>query len=273
MSEITEKRTFKVPPCKIDKNLINELGQILEEQSPIIYDEIKKMMIRERSDSTYYKKHPDEIKSDLDSAIYEWEYEPKYELVAPSRIIKSAKVDGFTSDEWPSDAERITLSVGGGKSSREIETNIYMERWRTSNSQVSVSGKDSTWVNGIADRLETTFKSRIVGYHLIVERFSLRILISIVTWISIAFAIAYPLFPVLKPFLKEGVTWIVLFAIVSIVGGWGAIFLLEEFLKWLFPRFEFGEVSLPRRVRKWIWGLLISSGLIANIIFKLVGLE
>jgi len=273
MSKITEKRTSRVPPCKVNRSLIKEIGQILEEESPTIYNDLVEIVIKQRSKSTYYKKYPKELKKDAEESIYPWEYKPNYTLIAHSKDIKSSKIAHFTDVEWPSDTKEISISMGSFRTLRKIEINIYLERWRMSHSQVSVSGKDSTWVNGMADRLEAVFQKELLGYRSIVEHFLLRILLSILTWISIAFAITYPLWPVIKPFLKEGVTWIELFVIILFLGAFVVVVVLEEFLSWLFPRFEFGEVSLPRRVRKWILGLLIGSGFIANIIFKLVGLE
>lgn len=273
MSEITEKRTFKVPPCKIDKSLIKELGQILEAESPTIYNVHVEIEIKRRSKQDYYKKYPKELKKDAEESVLPWEYKPSYTLVADSKNIKSAEFANFTDVEWPSDTKEINLSIGHFSSPRKIEINLYLERWRMKQSEVSVSGKDSTWVNGIADRLEAVFQKKLLGYRSIVEHSLLRMLLSILTWISIAFAITYLSWPMMRPFLKEGVTWIELFVIILFFGGFVAVWVLEEFLSWLFPRFEFGEVSLPRRVRKWIWGLLVGSGFIANIIFKLVGLE
>ena len=93
------------------------------------------------------------------------------------------------------------------------------------------------------------FQKKRLWHYPILEHPFLRILILILTWISIAFTLSHLLWPVTRPFLKEGVTWITLFLITFIASGL-VIFPLGEFLSWLFPYFEFEEVSLPRRIRK-----------------------
>ena len=73
-----------------------------------------------------------------------------------------------------------------------------------------------------------------------------------------------------KPFFKEDVTFEILYSIILVMGGSLTVFALESLLSWLFPRFEYGKGSNSRRVRKWIWGLLVSSGLLMAIILKLL---
>lgn len=52
-------------------------------------------------------------------------------------------------------------------------------------------------------------------------------------------------------------------------GLFGGLWLFYFFLGWLFPKYEFGE-TLQKRLRKWIWSLLIGSGIITIIIDKLI---
>lgn len=271
MSEVTEKRTFKIPPCKIDKVLVKRMGEILEKESSTIYNDLLEFAIKKESEKDYYKKYPDQLEEDAKSSIAEWEYKPEYTLVAHSRNIESTDISGFTKVDWPSDTESLSVSIGRHGAPKRIEIDIYLESWRMNESKLRVSGNNSTWVNGIADQLEAIFQKNLVGYHLIVEKLLLRVLLSILAWISIAFAVAYPLWPAIRPFLKPSVTFPTIFAIILLIG-FVVFYPLELFMEWLFPRFEFGPVSLSRRVRKWMWGLLVSSGLIVAIIFKLVGL-
>lgn len=271
MSQITEKRVFEIPPCQVDKDIVKKIGEILERESRPIFEEMfKKTKERMRNDD-YYKKYPKEL---TDKAIKEsmffQTYRPSFSLLSSSRNVESRNIDGFIDAEWPTKINKISLSLGSESVGKQIVVNLYLERWRMKNSEVSVSGSNSVWVNGMAAQLVDIFEKNRLSYHLIVRHVSLRYLLSIVAWISLSFAIMYPLWSIIKPFFKESVTFEILYPIILVMGGSLTVFALEFLLSWLFPRFEYGRGSNSRRVRKWIWGLLVSSGLLMAIILKLL---
>jgi len=139
-------------------------------------------------------------------------------------------------------------------------------------SDVTVSGSDSPWVNGVASQLEEVFKSRKLSYSILATHSSLRVILSLFTWVSLSFAILRSLWPIIVPFLEEGTGFGTLYGLVFLLGCFTVVILLEEFLSWLFPRFEYGKNPTPRRVRTWICGLLLSSGILSELFLKLLGL-
>lgn len=274
MSRITEKRVFEIPPCQVDKDVVRKIGEILERESKLIFEEMFGETKKRMRNEEYYKQYPKEL---TDKAIKEGmllfgiRYRPSFSLYSSSRNIESTNVDGFISAEWPTKINQISMSLGSAPAGKRIVVNVYLERWRMKNSEVSVSGSDSVWVNGMASQLEDIFEKNRLSYHFIVRHMSLRLMLSIVAWISLSFAVMYPLWPIVKPFLREGLEFELLYSIILVFGGFMMIYPLESVLSWLFPRLEYGKGSNSRRVRAWIWGLLVSSGLLMAIILKLLG--
>jgi len=117
--------------------------------------------------------------------------------------------------------------------------------------------------------LEKVFEKRRLGYHSIHEKRYLKALLIILTWIPMALAITYPLYPIIKPHLKEWVTSSTFFLIILLVGEALMWLPLWTVFDWLFPYFEFGN-PLQKKVRKWIWGLFVSSGFLMALLFKLL---
>lgn len=231
MSVITEIREFRIPPCKIDKELVAKLGKVLE------------------SDKTFENE------------------KIHYSLNARSRKIESDEYGKFTAADWPGDIEEIKIEAADYPHPVVIDIDFKF----MSDSKVSISSGDATWTDGISRQLEKVFNERKLGYHLIVERWYVKLIIAIITWLSLSLSLTYPVVEAYRPggtkLLFNGV-----FISIFIIGGLiGAFFVLYSFLEWLFPRLEYGE-PLQKRVRKWIWGLLVSSGLLMTLGFKLLGL-
>lgn len=230
MSRIVEKRIFKLPPCRVEKDLVSEIGQILES------DRLAK------------------------------EYTPEYSLKSSSKDIESTKIDTFISTEWPTDINRITLHIGEYDNPK-IEVCIdFKSLW---NANATVAGDNPTWTDGVSRQLEKVFEKRRLGYHSIHEKRYLKALLIILTWIPMALAITYPLYPIIKPHLKEWVTSSTFFLIILLVGEALMWLPLWTVFDWLFPYFEFGN-PLQKKVRKWIWGLFVSSGFLMALLFKLL---
>jgi hypothetical protein len=149
--------------------------------------------------------------------------------------------------------------------------NIRIDFKYTSNSKVTVSSTDATWANGISSRIEDAFKRKRLGYSSLVEDTFSKLFVAIATWFSVSLALTYLTVNAYNRYgfaLDLGVTFWGIFIFGGvIVGGW----LFYFFLGWLFPKYEFGE-TLQKRLRKWIWSLLVSSGIITMIIDKLMSL-
>jgi hypothetical protein len=133
---------------------------------------------------------------------------------------------------------------------------------------VNVSSSDATWANGISKRIEEVFVKKKLGYSSLVEDAFSRWVATIVTWLSLSAALT---FSILKAYRNSGtiLDFSEVFGLLFIVGGffgggWGIYY----FLGWLFPKYEFGE-TLQKRLRKWVWSLLMGSGLIAWLIDRL----
>lgn len=232
MPVITEIRQFKIPPCKIDKDLIGSLGKILES------DEVCKQ---------------EEILYSLDSG---------------SRKIESTRCNEFAAAEWPNEARSITITVGEHYPGLVL---IDIDFKYMSQSKVKVSSSDATWANGLSKRLEEVFDQRKPGYSAIVEYVSAKLTVVLITWLSLSVALTYISVELYRHF-GTNLKFISGFFAISTLGGMvGGFLLLYLFLDWLFPRFEFGE-TLQSRLRNWIWSLLISSGALAILLDKLLDL-
>ena len=231
MSVITEIKEFRIPPCKIDKELVAKLGKVLESDKAFENEKIH------------------------------------YSLNARSRKIESDEYGKFTAADWPRDIEEIKIEAGEYPHPVVIDIDFKF----MSESKVSISSGDATWADGISRQLENVFNERRLGYHLIVEHRYVKLIIATMTWLSLSLALTYP---VVEAYRLSGTnvyfdrTFVLIFVLGGLVVG---LLSLYSFLDWLFPRFEFGE-PLQKRIRKWIWGLLVSSGLLATLVFKLFGL-
>ena len=127
MSKETERREEKIPPCRIDKNLIHELGTLLA----------------------------------LESQAKE---KPRFTLEATTLTRESEDINKFLERDIPQNTNEITLKIGGWKSPRNIE--IYLGI-RTQRSKLKVWGDNPTWVSGVYDRIFTIFKKSRLEYYLI----------------------------------------------------------------------------------------------------------
>jgi len=229
---VTETREFEIPSCKIDKELISSLGRILE------------------SDSVCQK---EKIVYSLDSRL---------------RKIESENSSEFIATDWPNDARRISMVVG---SFLNLLVTIQIDFKYTSNSKVTVSSTDATWANGISSRIEDAFKRKRLGYSSLTEDTSSKLFVTVATWFSVSLALTYLTVNVSNRYgiaLDLSVTFWGVFMAGGFIGG---VLLFYFFLGWLFPKYEFGE-TLQKRFRKWIWSLLIGSGIITIIIDKLMSL-
>ena len=255
MSIVTEKRTIKIPPCKIDKGLIREIGQIMEMESEKIREEV--IRDAERSGIKNAKKFVDDMLSS--------EYFPSYVLKAKSRDVESHKIEHFVDTKWPPDTYTISLSLGGRAFARDVGINveINLESTMAKRSRVSVSGRDATWVHGIADRIEQIIRTKKLGYGAFVDHEILRVTTYIILLLG-GLGVAYFVSPTV---MEERYNSIWVFYFVLGVG------FLEGIFRQLYPRFEFGGEPFPKKIRKWIWTIVVGSGVISAIVLKIIGLS
>lgn len=229
MPVITEIREFKILPCKVDKELIGLIGTILE------------------SDTAYPKE------------------KKVYALESRFRKIESDNSRDFIATEWPNDAIRILIAMGN---SYPLLVSIQIDFKSSGEGTVKVSSSDATWANGISKRIEEAFVKKKLGYSSLIEDAFSRWAATIVTWLSLSAALT---FLILKAYRSSGtiLDFSGVFWPLFIIGGFlGGGWVLHFFLGWLFPKYEFGE-TLQKRLRKWIWSLLMGSGLVAWLIDRL----
>lgn len=234
LSEIVEKRSVKIPPCKIEKDLIREIGELLESQEPC-------------------------------------ENRLRYSLDTRSKDMKSRRVKDFVEAEWGLDINGIVIKaeytisdIVDGKQEEipEVEVNI---NFRYRSGYFSVSGKDATWVNGIANQVEQIFDKYKLKYYQVKSNWLIKLPLIIAT----SLPLVYPIHLVSIRFLyfeTETSLFFLLF-LVSCLVAYG----INKLIDWLFPYFEYGETP-QAWARKWIWILLYGSGLIPSFILKLLGL-
>ena len=236
MSDILEKRTVRIPPCTIEKKLIQEIGELLESQ----------------------KSCKDRV---------------NYILDGKTKDVRSTKIKDFVNADWGSSINRIIIetnpllsdySAGKQKEIPKVEINISLVY--PEGSSFAVSGKDATWVNGITEQIDAFFQKYRQSYHRIKTNWFVRIPLTV----SLALVLAYPILLVFAPFIRpeklvDFYVYVGLLASMLLMGG------LSVLIGWLFPYLEYGETK-QKRLRKWIWILLYGSGIIPSIILKLLGL-
>lgn len=178
MSKVTERTSFTIPPCIVDKDLIKKIGEVLEKEYEVFYKELFDETKKRMQEKEYYKKYPQELtEKDIRSEMLGTE--PRYSLISNSKNIESSNIDAFIQTEWPDSASEISVEFGSTRYAKRASVTLYLERWRMKNSEVIVSGENSTWVNGVAVKLEQIFESKKLSYHPLVTHASLRFILSI----------------------------------------------------------------------------------------------
>jgi hypothetical protein len=182
-----------------------------------------------------------------------------YSLDTKTKDVKSDKIEDFVRADWGSSINKITIETDSN--SPRLKININFQRPKTS--EFSLSGRDSTWVNGFTSRIEDTFNKHKTSYQMIEHNSLLKICLTLlITTVLVLpvflWAQHYPLF--------NSTTALSM----TLLSGYGALGILV-LVNWLLPHFEY-EGALQKRVRKGILLLLFSSGIIPSIILKLIGL-
>ena len=207
--KITEKRIFRIPPCKLDKELINKIADLLQD------------------------------------------FNPHYLLTSSVKDIECDDATLFTGTDWPpSHISAINISVR--ESSRSVDISINPKE--ESQSKVQVLGEDAIWVNGVADKLYSIFKSKQVSYYRFVNYWPLRIILSVFIVFLVLWILNHRFWPLTSQFVK-GFSETSFLALLSLICVWFA-YPVNKLLARLFPRFEF-ENSVEGKIRKILWAIVI----------------
>jgi hypothetical protein len=138
MVEVTEKSTIKIPSCVVNKELIRELGELLENEK-VLQDRLA------------------------------------YHIDTATKDAKSKKVKDFIEMEWGTDLREIKIETSDSAYPK-LRTVIDFRPFYDSG--FSLAGKDPTWVNGVTNRVQEVFKKHRTSYFRIENSKPLRVLCS-----------------------------------------------------------------------------------------------
>ncbi len=216
MSSITSKITIPIKPTRIEKGLINELGELLENENLKL----------------------------------------QYHLDSKSQEISSSSVQEFISLDWGKDIQGITISTGYCE---DPYVKIEMNFNRSYSRECFISGKNATWVNGVANRIVEILEKYRLSYAPLKTNWLIKIFVPII----LALILAYPIQLVFGLLTREGLTLAYLLVQFSAIG-------LYLFIQWLFPYFEYGK-SIQKFMQKAIWFIIVGSGIGTSIVLRILG--
>jgi hypothetical protein len=235
MVKITAKRSENILPTRIDKDALSKLGQILK---------------KECSD-----------KQSLSISLY-----------SDSSDIEIEDCKEFQNVEVPSDTYSIRMALSdivefhsiGGFIVGANPIEIWMDMRQPKNSKVRVKGENNTWVSGVTSEIMKAFERKKLGYWFIAKYEFTRTLLS---WFSSAVFGFYLGFALWHFGLEIFYAFIIALAFFGVMTS-----LLKRFFDWVFPYFEIGNDDFkPRKFRRAVFGILITSGLLPAILLKLIG--
>jgi len=150
MSRVIERRKIKLPPLKINKDLIETIGSFLE---------------REDMNTKYA------IKSDL-------------------RDINSGRITDFIESEWPNKINDIVLEaqVPEDREYSRIRMEIRLNS-SYGYSSIIITGQDGIWVNGISTSLNNIVEVSKLNHHWFVKSIILRSLATMFLSISLLYGL------------------------------------------------------------------------------------
>jgi hypothetical protein len=235
MVRVSEKRSMRIPPVKIDKGLLVSVGEILK---------------AECSEHSIFS----------------------FALYADSKDIETEDSKEFNEIEIPPDtyAIEMTATAYAAKSLVEEEPwenpiEIEIDIRKPKNSQIRVRGEKRSWVAGVSDSIVKAFERKRLGYRHIASNEVTRSVMAVISSVLLTYVsgFALSLFHVEALYLLMFIASFFYFMTL----------ILKRFFDRVFPYFEIdNEEFLPRKVRKWALLLLWSSGIIPAIIFKILGL-
>lgn len=222
MLEETEKRSFTVNSCLINKELVSKIGEVVKHFKTI------------------------------------------YTLDGDTKDIKTNNVALFVGVEWPSDISKICIQSSGP--SGKVNIDLDFDGVKNSYCKFVVRGSDPIWVEGVAGKLKSVFRSARLWYYLIAEYWSLRILFSAVLMLLIAWRVNHSLWFVISQHIS--LPEMSFFLAIFVVSFCLSVYPLDRFLSWIFPRYEF-EQNIQRKIRKYFATILaiLVTWVLTNILF------
>lgn len=181
-----------------------------------------------------------------------------YFLDSEKRDVRRHKYKNFIATDWGKSAlNRITISTFPQSfyPKLKIEFNFHYAH----PNRFSVAGTDSTWVNGIASQIENVFNTHRTSYSPIRDRKVLKLFVIF----ALAAILCLPIILLVVRFLNElylinqVAVSLMPFCLISI----GVFFLID----WLFPHLEY-EGMKQKRIRKYIWVTLFSTGIVPTLV-------
>lgn len=227
MVKITEKRTEKIEPTKIDIDLLTSVGKVISDECP--------------------KDHKVSIV-----------------IVSNSRDLETDDYRELKKMEIPASTRFIGMSVNEKEEefripwTKPIEVAIDMA-FPKKNSRVSVRGNNATWVQGVSERLFEEFDKKKLMHRYIAKYEFSRVAISMAVAALFVTVLGFALlrFAVNPP----------LVSLVVLGVWYAVIMLLRRFFDWLFPYFDIDNPDFrPRKFRKAAVGLLLGSGIVGILI-------
>lgn len=231
MAKIKEKITVKIPAIKLKKELLEEISNIIKTEREI---------------------HIKETNDEYSSITYSLQTEEKE--------IEMEELSDFLAQKIPNNFVSITINFFS------VEKDIYLSIYPESElGDITVTGADPTWVNGVAKRLENVF----IPYRTKNDFFQSRKVWLLGFAISglLSFGSYLILWPNVtdEPFsnltlsdqIIEGI--ILIFTMIILNSYWGWVKLLRK----LFPKIEM-ESSTPSKIKNFI--LVIIIGIITTVV-------
>ena len=235
MVRISEKRSMRIPPVKIDNGLLVSVGEILK---------------AECSENSVFS----------------------FGLYADSKDIETEDSKEFETQEIPPDTYAIEMTATAYAYTSLVEEEpwenpieIEIDVRKPKNSQIRVRGEKASWVAGVSDSIVKVFEKKRRGYRYIASKEITRIVMAVTSSVLLCYVSGFAL----SLFHLEA-AYLLIFIVIFF---YFMTLILKRFFDWVFPYFEIdSEEFLPRKVRKWALVLLWGSGIIPTIIFKILGL-
>jgi hypothetical protein len=182
MTVVKERRESRIPPCKIDNELLKSLTSIMEETGPILYRLNAETKVVETNKVNEINTIPQDTKS--------------IELTAAER---EEDMEDMVDME---DMGRYTLRHRSDANYCQIKFNLQNTYFSSYlGNVIMVEGTNPTWVTGIKQRIDDCLNRKRLGYYWLFKSSSLPLYImSFVP--SLFLIIGYYLEHVSKPYLK-----------------------------------------------------------------------
>lgn len=172
----------------------------------------------------------------------------------------------FARAQYPEKINEIQIEASDNTRQTIIKFNLSVVD-DVESSKIVISGKDKTWVEGAYNRLFKCVNKGKFFYHYLIDNGIIRFAFSALTYYSLMYTLSviYSIRNnVGNPFFIYNN-----FLIISILGLLFITTILDSFIIWLFPRYEYENQFIQSRLRKYVLIFLQGSGVWSIIIQKL----